>query len=67
MPKQKLSRKPPQRRGRQGQVQKPGSHDPEHQEGVDLNETGASLRKSRKRNNDIETERPHTVPKESPI
>ena len=33
MPKQKLARKPPARRGTQGQVQPRGPHDPEHQEG----------------------------------
>jgi hypothetical protein len=33
MPRQKLTRKPPSQPGRKGQIQKPGPHDPEHQEG----------------------------------
>jgi hypothetical protein len=65
MPRQKLNRKPARRRGPQGQIQKPGSHDPEHQQGVA--NTGSRLPKSRRADNDIETERPRTVRKENPI
>jgi hypothetical protein len=66
MPRQKLNRKPPRLKGQLGQVQKPGQQDPEHQQGADIAEKARSPR-SKQSDKDIETDRSHRPPKESPI
>jgi hypothetical protein len=66
MPRQKLTRKPPTRPGKLGQAQKPGPHDPEHQEGEDV-KSGKEFRHNDKPENDIETDRRRPVRKESPL
>jgi hypothetical protein len=67
MPRQKLTRKPPTRRGKLGQTQKPGAHDPVHQHGEGREKPTTEFRKSREPDNDIESERPRTSRKESPL
>jgi hypothetical protein len=67
MPRQKLIRKPPTRKGKQGQAQKPGPHDPEHQEGDGLEKAVTEYRHSNQAENDVETDRPRTARKESPL
>ena len=66
MPKQKLARKPPVRAGKQGQAQKPGPHDPEHQQGEAIEQPATQYRQT-DQSADVEAERPRTVRKESPL
>ena len=67
MPRQKLTRKPPRREGKLGHAQKPGSHDPVHQQGRGRKEGGTELRHSRQPNDELETEQPRTVRKQRPL
>jgi hypothetical protein len=61
MPRQKLARKPPSRRGTQGQLQTRGPHDPEHQEGRKVKNT---TRSAKSQSGDRE---PALAPKRSPL